>query len=155
MAEDISTYAWSGQIIEPVDGIAYIGRNPGDEMNVYIATGESGNGITNGTIAGLLLTDLILGKGNPWATLYDPSRITLRAAKEFARDNLNVIAQYADYILPAEMASPKRLPAGQGAIIRHGLKKVAAYRDEHGELHEFSAMCPHLDCVVQLNSIKL
>ena len=68
-------YKWSGQVMEPQDSIAFIGHNPGDNgNNIYIATGDSGNGITHGTIAGILLTDLILGKSNPWAAIYDPSR---------------------------------------------------------------------------------
>ena len=66
--------------METVDGLAFIGRNPMDKENVFIATGDSGMGITHGTIAGMLLTDLILGKRNPWETLYNPSRKPIRAA---------------------------------------------------------------------------
>ena len=91
-------FRWSGQVMEPVDGLAFIGRNPLDRDNVYIATGDSGNGMTHGTIAGMLLTDLIIGRENPWASLYDPSRKTLGAIKEFAKENLNVAAQYADVV---------------------------------------------------------
>ncbi len=66
-------YRWGGQVLETLDGLAFIGRNPGDD-NVFIATGDSGIGLTHGTIAGMLLTDLILGRENPWTELYDPSR---------------------------------------------------------------------------------
>jgi glycine/D-amino acid oxidase-like deaminating enzyme len=72
-------FHWSGQTMNTVDGLALIGRNPGDEDNVYIATGDSGMGLTHGTIAGILLTDLISGRHNPWTALYDPSRKTLLA----------------------------------------------------------------------------
>jgi glycine/D-amino acid oxidase-like deaminating enzyme len=67
-------YRWSGQVMEPLDGLAFIGTNPGKDKNVYIATGDSGNGITHGTIAGIILNDLILQKKNPWAELYSPDR---------------------------------------------------------------------------------
>lgn len=67
-------YRWSGQVMEPMDGLAFIGTNPGKDKNVYIATGDSGNGITHGTIAGLILNDLILQRKNPWAELYNPDR---------------------------------------------------------------------------------
>jgi len=67
-------YRWSGQVMEPVDGLAFIGRNPLDDDNVYIATGDSGQGMTHGTIAGMLLTDLIVGRPNPWTAVYDPAR---------------------------------------------------------------------------------
>ena len=147
-----TVYAWSGQVMEPIDGLAFIGRNPGDAPNVYIATGDSGNGMTHGTIAGMLLSDLIQGLGNPWATVYDPARITLGAATEFTRENANVAAQYVDLVTPGEISSPDELGPGQGAIVRRGLKKIAAYRDEKGVIHELSAFCTHLKCVVSWNA---
>jgi glycine/D-amino acid oxidase-like deaminating enzyme/nitrite reductase/ring-hydroxylating ferredoxin subunit len=145
-------YAWSGQVMEPVDGLAFIGRNPGDAENVYIATGDSGNGMTHGTIAGILLTDVILKRQNAWAALYDPSRITLRATPKFAEENLNVAVQYADLLTDGDIASPDQLAADSGAILRRGLRKIAVYRDVDGNLHELSALCPHLGCIVQWNS---
>ncbi|MEW6268580.1 MAG: FAD-binding oxidoreductase, partial [Thermodesulfobacteriota bacterium] len=71
---------WAGQVMEPSDGAAFIGRNPSDADNVYVATGDSGHGMTHGTIAGMLLADLIAGRPNPWAALYDPARISLASA---------------------------------------------------------------------------
>jgi glycine/D-amino acid oxidase-like deaminating enzyme/nitrite reductase/ring-hydroxylating ferredoxin subunit len=147
-------YRWSGQVMETIDGLAFIGRNPGDEANVFIATGDSGMGMTHGTIAGILLTDLILGRENPWAALYDPSRKTLRAAGEFLKENLNVAGQYADWLTRGDVASADAIPHGSGAVIRRGLSKVAAYRDEHGQLHERSAVCPHLGCLVAWNDAE-
>lgn len=79
-------FHWSGQVMNSADGLALIGPNPGDEGNVYIATGDSGMGLTHGTIAGILLTDLILGRENPWAALYNPSRASLRSASESASE---------------------------------------------------------------------
>lgn len=91
-------YRWSGQVMEPVDGLAFIGRNPLDSDNVYIATGDSGQGMTHGTIAGMLLTDLIQGRKNAWEDLYSPSRIRLKALPEYVSENVNVAAQYTDRI---------------------------------------------------------
>jgi glycine/D-amino acid oxidase-like deaminating enzyme/nitrite reductase/ring-hydroxylating ferredoxin subunit len=150
MAEGIE-YRWSGQVMEPVDGLAFIGRNPLDSDNVLIATGDSGNGMTHGTIAGILLTDLIAGRDNEWAELYDPSRLPLRAPLEYAKENLNVAAQYTDLVTGGEVASPDEITPDSGAVIRRGLTKVAVYRDEHGALHEHSAICTHLGCVVGWN----
>ncbi|HEX8181011.1 MAG TPA: FAD-dependent oxidoreductase [Pyrinomonadaceae bacterium] len=145
-------YRWSGQVMEPVDGLAFIGRNPLDSDNVFIATGDSGNGMTHGTIAGMLLTDLILGRTNKWAELYDPARKTLGAITDFARENLNVMAQYTDLVTGGEVADVGEIKPGEGRIVRRGLTKVAAYRDDAGTLHERSAICAHLGCVVQWNS---
>jgi glycine/D-amino acid oxidase-like deaminating enzyme/nitrite reductase/ring-hydroxylating ferredoxin subunit len=147
-------FEWSGQVMEPIDGLAFIGRNPDDEANVYVATGDSGNGMTHGTIAGMLLTDLILGRPNEWAGLYDPSRVKVGAAKEFVRENLNVAAQYADLVMPGEISGPEEVPRGSGAIDRRGLQKVAVYRSESGQIHELSAVCPHLGCIVRWNGVE-
>ena len=135
------------------DGLAFIGRNPDDE-NVYIATGDSGMGLTHGTIAGMLLSDLILGRDNHWTTLYDPSRKSLRAAPDFASENLNVVAQYASWLTPGEVSTAEEIKPGTGATLRKGLSKIAAYRDDAGRLHERSAVCPHLGCIVSWNSAE-
>ncbi|MEX0718208.1 MAG: FAD-dependent oxidoreductase [Planctomycetaceae bacterium] len=144
-------FVWAGQCLEPIDGLAFIGRNPLDDENVFIVTGDSGMGMTHGTIAGILLTDLILGRENPWATLYDPSRKPLRALGEYVKDATNMAAQYTDWLMGGDVGSADEIPHDSGAILRRGLSKVAAYRDENGTLHERSAVCPHLGCVVRWN----
>jgi glycine/D-amino acid oxidase-like deaminating enzyme/nitrite reductase/ring-hydroxylating ferredoxin subunit len=148
-------YRWSGQVMEPADGVAFIGRNPGDEPNVFVATGDSGMGMTHGTIAGILLTDLILRRESPWTKLYDPSRKMLRAPLEYAKENLNVAAQYLeDYLTGGDVDSVDDVALDQGAVVRRGLAKVAVYRDNSGTLHECSAVCTHLGCVVSWNSVE-
>lgn len=144
-------YRWSGQVFETVDGLAYIGR---DREGVYLATGDSGMGMTHGTIAGLLLTDLVLGRENRWAPLYDPDRKSLRTAGTFAKENLNVAAQYVDYLSGGDVPSLDEIPLGAGAIVREGMKKLAVYRDREGALHARSAVCPHLGCIVSWNSAE-
>jgi glycine/D-amino acid oxidase-like deaminating enzyme/nitrite reductase/ring-hydroxylating ferredoxin subunit len=145
---------WSGQVLEPVDSLGFIGRNPGGDERVFIATGDSGNGLTHGTLAGLILPDLIAGRDNPWAALYDPSRRSLRASGTFLRENLNVARQYAALLSPGEVDDSGEIARGDAAIVRHGIHKVAAYRDDHGALHEHSALCPHLGCVVAWNTTE-
>jgi glycine/D-amino acid oxidase-like deaminating enzyme/nitrite reductase/ring-hydroxylating ferredoxin subunit len=147
-------FRWSGQVMEPVDGLAYIGHNPVDHDNVFVATGDSGNGMTHGTIAGLLLTDLIVGRSNPWAKLYNASRVTLAAAKDYTRENANMAAQYVDWLTTGDVEKDRLIPPGRGAIVRHGLKKVAVYRDPDGTFHECSAVCPHLGGIVTWNNAE-
>ena len=72
-------YRWSGQIIEPIDGLPFIGLNAGSG-HVYVATGYSGNGMTFGTLAGMIVTDLVLGRDNPYVALYDATRVKPLAA---------------------------------------------------------------------------
>jgi glycine/D-amino acid oxidase-like deaminating enzyme/nitrite reductase/ring-hydroxylating ferredoxin subunit len=145
-------YRWSGQVMETQDGLAFIGRNPMDADNVYVATGDSGMGMTHGTIAGILLTDLIAGRTNPWTELYDPSRIRTGAAGEFVKENLNVALQYVSWVTGGEVSSADEIAPGSGAILREGVKKVAVYRDESGQLYRRSAVCTHLGCIVSWNA---
>jgi len=145
-------FRWSGQILEPVDYMAYIGRNPGTDQHIFIVTGDSGNGITHGTIAGMLLTDLILGRKNPWSKLYDPSRVTLRATGSFLRENVNVASQYTDWVKGGDVGSYDDIAPGSGAVVRRGMTKIAVYKDDQGTIHELSAVCTHLYCIVDWNS---
>jgi glycine/D-amino acid oxidase-like deaminating enzyme/nitrite reductase/ring-hydroxylating ferredoxin subunit len=147
-------YRWSGEVMESQDGLGFIGRNPGDEPNVYVVTGDSGNGMTHGTIAGRLITDLILGRENPWARVYDPARKSLRCLGTFLKENLNVAAQYSDWVTPGEISGPDDLKPSQGAVMRKGLHKIALFRDGKGKLHQFSATCPHLKGVVAYNAAE-
>lgn len=129
-------YRWSGQVLEPHDSLAFIGRNPHDKQrNIFIATGDSGNGITHGTIAGMILSDLIAGKKNRWAKLYNPSR---KMPKEKRQED------------PGGSKAKKEQELGQGLIVE-GKKPVAYYRDENDLLHSLSAVCTHLGCTVQWN----
>jgi glycine/D-amino acid oxidase-like deaminating enzyme len=128
------TNRWSGQILETIDYSGFIGRNPGGK-NVYVVTGDSGQGITHGVVASLLIPDLITGRSNPWQEVYEPSRKPISAAKTFIVENATAVKNFAEYVAPGEIASTEDLKPGQGAIIREGLSKIAAYRDENGTLH--------------------
>lgn len=147
-------FVWAGQVMESIDGLAFIGRNPMDDENVFIVTGDSGMGMTHGTIAGMLLADLIQGRGNPWAALYDPSRKPLRALSEYAQDVASMAMQYTDWLSGGDVASADEIPPGSGALLRRGLRKFAAWRDADGVLHERSAVCPHLGCIVHWNAAE-
>ncbi len=142
---------WSGEVFEPVDAIAFIGREPLGQLNVYIATGDSGNGMTHGTIASTLLCDLIAGREHPWADMYNPARKNLSSVGVFVKENLNVALQYADWVLPAERASADDIAPGEGAVLRERGKPIAVFRDDAGLTHPRSAVCPHLGCIVSWN----
>src|SRR5215216_968537 len=158
-------YRWSGQVMEPQDSIAFIGHNPGDNRNnIYIATGDSGNGITHGTVAGILLTDLILGKSNPWTALYDPSREprkssdakpekegqTTQTNEEEGSTNGNGEKSESSKDKTKKTVYIENLQEGQGIVLED--KKMAAYKDHKGELRTYSAICTHLGCTVTWNN---
>ncbi|MBA3683799.1 MAG: FAD-dependent oxidoreductase, partial [Planctomycetes bacterium] len=152
-AAGATAWRWSGQVVETVDCMAYIGRNPLDR-NVYIITGDSGNGLTHGTIGGLLITDLVLGRDNQWEELYRPNRKTLRAAGEYAKHNAGVAGQYASWVTGGEVTEPEQVAPGCGAVIRRGAHKIAVYHDVDGSIHECSAVCPHLHAIVTWNDVE-
>jgi nitrite reductase/ring-hydroxylating ferredoxin subunit len=142
-------------VFETLDGLALIGRDPAAGENVYVATGDSGMGLTHGTIAGTLLTDLIQGRTNPWADLYDPGRFPLAAVGRFVRENTNMVSQYTDWLSGSGDVDPADLAPGQGAVTRcGGVSRVAACRTEDGHLHLVSAVCPHYGGIVRWNEAE-
>lgn len=147
-------YRWSGEVMEPSDGPAYLGRNPMDERNVYLITGDSGNGMTHCTIGGMLVTDLVMGRENRWEALYDPARKVKHGVGDFLHEQANTLSKYGDWARGGEVESAAQIPPGEGAILNQGLHKLAVYRDAGGALHALSAVCTHLGCVVHFNSAE-
>lgn len=147
-------YAWSGQVYETLDGLGYIGRDPGSEHGVFVITGDSGMGLTHGVIAGRLIADLITGIENPWTALYDPSRKVLRAIGDYLLDNANVAVQYGAWLTGGDRKAIDQIPFGSGAVIRDGVHKLAVYKDATGNVTTCSATCPHLAAVVAWNDAE-
>jgi glycine/D-amino acid oxidase-like deaminating enzyme/nitrite reductase/ring-hydroxylating ferredoxin subunit len=150
MLDDIN-YRWSGQIMEPVDSLGFMGKNQGDD-NIYIITGDSGNGMTHTTIGARIISDSIIGKKNKWEDLYSPSRISLKASGDFLKEAGNMAAQYLDWISSSDIKDTVDINPGEGGVIALGLKKIAVCRDYDNTLKAFSAVCPHLGCIVKWNT---
>lgn len=142
-------HRWSGEVFEPADHLAFIGAEP-VQRGRYLAAGDSGNGMTHGTLAGLILRDLILDRGSPYEDLYDPTRKNLRSAGALLREHLGTVRKLGRYLTPGDVASAADLAPGQGAVFGKPMPK-AVYRDDDGKLHACSAVCPHLKCVVAWN----
>ena len=148
------THRWSGQVLDTIDYAAFIGRNPGNK-NVYVHTGDSGQGMTHGVVGSLINSALILGENARWQEVYDPSRKTLSAIGNYLRENLTAVKNFSEYLAPGELKSLDDLKPGHGAIVRNGLTKIAAYRDSEGALHARSAACTQLDCHLHWNSFEV
>lgn len=143
---------WSGQVQEPADCVAFIGVAPTKFPNVYVITGDSGQGLTHGSLGAQLVTDLIQGRPNSWAALYNPSRKTLTS--DFVTENLNAVKHFSEYLTGGEVKSKEQIASGHGAIMRQGMKKVAVYRDSAGAIHRMSAACTHMGCIVHWNDVE-
>jgi glycine/D-amino acid oxidase-like deaminating enzyme/nitrite reductase/ring-hydroxylating ferredoxin subunit len=146
-------FSWSGQVYEPADYVGFVGKSP-EHDRVFVATGDSGQGMTTGGVAGLLLRDLVNGRPNAWAELYDPSRQMHRGLGEYVKENLEAAKHWVELVGPGEVASLDKLEAREGALVRLGGKPVAAYRDDSGQLHLRSAVCTHAGCAVHWNSFE-
>ncbi len=149
-------YRWSGQVLEPMDGLGFIGRNPMDHDNVYIVTGDSGNGMTHCTFAGLLISDLINGRENKWEKLYKPSRFTFKTSapvfKQMMHEFLGYLKQMPNFKSSEILSSIKN---GEGKIVDMLEEKFGVYRDEKGSLTIVSAECSHLKCTLAWNKDEL
>ncbi|TXF74923.1 FAD-dependent oxidoreductase [Chryseobacterium sp.] len=144
---------WSAQYYVPSDGLPYIGAMPGEE-NVFITTGYNGNGMTWATLAAQIIPDLIRKKDNELADIVSPSRVELlESAKEFVKENIDVAYHFIKDRFTAEKKPElDDLKTGDGKIIVHDGKNVAAYRDETGNLKLLRADCPHMGCTVAFNT---
>lgn len=147
------THEWSGQVLDTIDYTGFIGRDPGSER-VYVAMGDSGQGLTHGVAGAMLNAALIAGEQHRWSDIYSPGRTPLKAAKNYVVENLTALKNLSGYLAPGEISSLDELKPGRGAILRRGLSKIAAYRDERGELHCHSAACTHVGCHLHWNSFE-
>lgn len=146
---------WSAQVLEPVDGLPYIGRNAA-ASHCYVATGYSGNGMTNATVAAMLLVDLVMGRANPWADLYEATRVKpLASMRKFLGENKDFPKHLVgDRLRRAEARSVEEVAPGQGRLVQLGGRTLAVYRSEAGELSALSPVCTHLYCHVQWNDAE-
>jgi Rieske Fe-S protein len=121
-----------------------------------VATGYFADGLAYGVIAGILLTDLILGKKNPWAKVYDSTRFTpLASVKKFMKEGVNVLAQYLkDLPKNVDAKNFADIAPGEGKTVAIKGEKLAAYRDADRTLHVVSAVCTHMQCIVKFNDAE-
>ncbi|MCB9708455.1 MAG: FAD-dependent oxidoreductase [Myxococcales bacterium] len=146
------TAQWSGQIIEPADGLPFIGKNT-DAQRIYVATGFAGNGMTFGTLSALILADTVLGRPNEWAELYDATRIKpLAQGRQYIAENIDFPTHIIrDRFSKGDVEHYEDVPRGDGCLVRRNGKMQAVYRDPSGGFHVRSAVCPHLGCYVRWN----
>jgi nitrite reductase/ring-hydroxylating ferredoxin subunit len=149
------THRWSTQDHYSVDGIPYIGQLAPWSDRTWVATGFKAWGMTGGTVAGMLLRELIQGRPSEWADLYDSTRLSLKAgARELLAENMDSGARWAKDRMASAQGSVDALAPGEGGVVSQDGHKIAAYRDDAGQVHSFSATCTHLGCLVGWNSAE-
>lgn len=149
-------YRWASQDNMPADDLPYVGGVTPRTERVLTGTGFRKWGFTNGAAAALMLADRIAGRENPWRSTFDSNRLTPRASlPALVKENANVgLHFFADRVRPADVGGLEDLRPDEGGIVRDGLQKVAAYRDEQGELTVLSPTCTHLGCHVAWNTAE-
>lgn len=145
------TARWSAQDHTAMDRLPFIGRTA-FSGHIHVATGFQKWGLSAGTFAAHLLTDLITGRDNPHAATFAPTRLEVTAeATSFLKHNLEVARMFVEDRVRPEAASIDDIPPGQGATVRLGADLVAVSKDHEGNVTRRSATCTHLGCVVRWN----
>ncbi|WP_144416117.1 FAD-dependent oxidoreductase [Calothrix sp. 336/3] len=147
-------YHWSTQDFVSFDKLPYIGKLTPSSQHIYVATGFSLWGMTNGTVSAMVLSDLILGVENPWAKLYDATRATPFLTVEGLKQNLDVGKHWLGDRLKGLGDSLADVKEGEGKIVTVNGEKIATYRDQNGTVNAVSAICSHLGCIVNWNSAE-
>lgn len=149
-------YRWMNQDYDSMDGVPYVGKLLPTTRHLYVATGFNAWGITNGTVAAMVLSDAIQGKPNPWAELYDATRIKPAvSAKTFIEQNIHVAKDFIeDRLVSYPKRSPSDLALEEGALMEAQGEQIAAYKDPQGNLHLLSPVCTHMGCHVAWNNAE-
>ncbi|MFL6771776.1 MAG: FAD-dependent oxidoreductase [Sphingomicrobium sp.] len=147
-------HRWSGQVMEPVDFVPYSGRDGSDR--IYIHSGDSGMGMTNGVAGSLNFIALYRNDKARFAELFAPERKPTAglSLKEFFKGQGPVVANLGEYLGAGEVADVDEIPPGEGAILRRGLAKHAVFHGKDGVFVERSAVCTHVGCIVHWNSFE-
>ncbi|MGV9010957.1 MAG: FAD-dependent oxidoreductase [Flavobacteriales bacterium] len=150
------THQWSSQYFEPTDGLPYIGKLPMSDDRIMVATGYSGNGITHGTVASILLTDLLVKGESPYQKVFNPARVSPVAGfANFVKEAVDVVGHLVAAPFPEEkLGSLGDIARGEGKVVQHDGHAVGLFRDEEGQLHGVSPACSHIKCTVAWNATE-
>jgi glycine/D-amino acid oxidase-like deaminating enzyme/nitrite reductase/ring-hydroxylating ferredoxin subunit len=147
-------YRWSAQDYISADRVPYVGRMASGSDRILVATGYGKWGLSNGSAAAVMLSDLALGRDNPWLPLFDATRLKPGTSlSSLIRENIDVGKRFVtDRLSALRSPAPEELAPGEGGLVSHGGETLAAFRDEDGRLHALSPVCTHLGCLVQWNA---
>jgi len=149
--EDI-TYRWSAQDLVTGDKIPYIGNLTSSSPNIYVATGYKKWGMTSGTAAGMMISDLIQEKQNRYVELFSPSRsLSLNTLKTLVADNFDVAKHLISGKLEMVHRKPEELAPDEGGVVSVHGRRAGGYRDSEGKLYLVDTTCTHMGCEVEWN----
>lgn len=146
-------YRWVNEDYSSMDNAPYMGWSSSIGDGYLIATGFNAWRISNGTVAAMIMADLASGKeDHPWLRVFDAKRVKpLAGGARFMKENIDVAAHLVSGYLSRKPVSFDELSPGEAAIVKIDGDNVAAFRDEHGQVHAVSAVCTHMACIVGWN----
>lgn len=151
---DDVAYRWSAQHYHAADDIPYIGLAHRSK-HIYLATGFFADGLIYGTLAGMIIGDLILEKDNPWMRVYNTGRFTPVASAPFVlKENLNVFEQYIKDCPFLTTKSYEDVKPDEAKVVEINGEKCGVYRDNNNRVHIVSAVCTHMKCIVKWNNAE-
>jgi glycine/D-amino acid oxidase-like deaminating enzyme/nitrite reductase/ring-hydroxylating ferredoxin subunit len=143
-------YEWSDMFFEPANELPFIGRTPFGK-NSYIACGFSGDGLTFGTISGMIISTQIAEGKHHMEKIFSPSRVEFNAIPYILRENLNTIQNFIGKRIQLGKDKLKNLEVGKGIVVKIENQAVGVSQDEEGNIHGVIPVCPHMKCIVQWN----
>jgi glycine/D-amino acid oxidase-like deaminating enzyme/nitrite reductase/ring-hydroxylating ferredoxin subunit len=145
-------YRWVNEDYTSMDQAPFVGWSSSRGEGYLVATGFAAWGISNGTAAAIMLTDLIGGKQNRWLELFDATRVKpIAGGAQFVKGNVEVAAHLVRGYLSRKPKSFDELGRGEAAIMKIGGSDIAAFKDEQGQVHAVAAACTHMGCIVGWN----
>ena len=152
--ESAVDYRWSGQVVEPSDGLPFIGESAKGQFS---ATGYAGNGITFGTIAGIMAADWASEVVNPYTEVFAWQRTGLRGGGAGAVLSENIdypLHRLHDVVSGPRDAAETGLAPGSGRVLQVDGAAAAVYRRPDGSFVRRSAECTHMGCHVAWNATE-
>ncbi|MEO6722594.1 MAG: FAD-dependent oxidoreductase [Ferruginibacter sp.] len=149
-------FRWSSQYFEPTDGLPYIGHLPGNGTNIYVATGYGGNGMIYGTLAGLVLSNMLVNGESIFEKLLDPNRLKPMAGfSNFVKEGADVVKLLVKSIFSGEQLKEiSGMAAGEAKVVKYEGHTMGLYKDESGVLHAVNSACTHIKCTVGWNAAE-
>lgn len=141
-----SNYMWSNIDIIPKDYLPFIGKI---EDNFLIATGYNAWGFTNSTIAGKVISDIILRKDNPYINLFNPKRCG--NIKRIIRYPIILYSNCYSYLHSKLI---KKKYNDNLRFEKFNNIKIAIYTDKYGKEHIVYQKCPHMKCNLLFNEVE-
>ncbi|MGG7176738.1 FAD-dependent oxidoreductase [Clostridium paraputrificum] len=146
-------YEWSAEDYITPDYMPYIGALNKSTKNIFVATGFNKWGLTNGTLAGIIISDLIVDGKSEYEETFNPSRMKTYFSTEFLKHNGDVAYRYIKGKLNMGDLDTD-IKKGEEKIIFLDGNRYGAYRDNSGELFIVDITCTHLGCELSWNDIE-